>query len=99
MELTMPRHSLACILPPDLLARIAREADAAQRAAILDTLQIDHTFRLARAETAARQGIRPSNSAAPHVGGGTPKRSIYDQGHSENYTHRARWCGPKARPP
>ncbi len=76
----MTRHSLACILPPDLLVRIAQEATLDQRAAILQSLELDHSFRLARAEAAARQGIRPPmRAAAP---GGKPKRFIYDQAHS-----------------
>jgi len=42
-----PRH---CILPPDLLGRLARVNDEAVRTAALDTLQFDHLFRLTRAE-------------------------------------------------
>jgi Zn-dependent metalloprotease len=76
----MTRHSLACILPPDLLVRIAQEATLDQRAAILQSLELDHSFRLARAEAAARQAIRPPmRAAAP---GGKPKRFIHDQAHS-----------------
>jgi len=76
----MTRHSLACILPPDLLVRIAREATLDQRAAILQSLELDHSFRLARAEAAARQGVQPPmRAAAP---GGKAKRFIYDQAHS-----------------
>ncbi|BEP14879.1 M4 family metallopeptidase [Acidothermaceae bacterium B102] len=77
----MPRHSIACILPPDLLLSLVREAGNAQREALLTTLQLDHSFRLKRAEVAARRVAVPS-VAAPHVGAGTPKRSIYDQKHS-----------------
>ena len=54
----MSRHPITCILPPDLLLRLAREASPEQREAILDTLQLDHGFRLARAELAARQAPR-----------------------------------------
>lgn len=77
----MPRHSLACIVPPDLLAAIAREADPDQRQALLETLQLDHSFRLVRAETAART-IATDRAVAPRVGAGTPNRAIYDQNHS-----------------
>ena len=76
----MTRHSLACILPPDLLVRIAQEATLDQRGAILQSLELDHSFRLARAEAAARQGIRPPMRAAAPTG--KPKRFIYDQAHS-----------------
>ncbi|WP_323099100.1 M4 family metallopeptidase [Intrasporangium sp. YIM S08009] len=77
----MPRHSLACIVPPDLLAAIAREADPEQRQALLDTLQLDQTFRLVRAETAART-LATERAVVPRVGAGTPNRAIYDQNHS-----------------
>ncbi len=81
----MSRHSLACILPPDLLLRLSRDGTPAQRTAALDTLQLDHSFRLARAETAVRQGWRPlqARSAAAD---GKPQRKIYDQRHSTAYT-------------
>ncbi len=77
----MHRSSLACILPPDLLLTLSRDGTPEQRAAALETLQLDHSFRLARAETAVRQGARalPARSATPS---GTPQRKIYDQAHS-----------------
>jgi Zn-dependent metalloprotease len=71
----------ACIIPPDLLAAVAREADADQREALLNTLQLDQSFRVARAEIAATT-IAPAQSVAPRVGAGTPNRAIYDQAHS-----------------
>jgi hypothetical protein len=47
-------HSLRCILPPDLLERLARTGDERTRAAALDTMALDRKFRLSRAEAAAR---------------------------------------------
>jgi len=81
----MSHQPLACILPPALLHKIARSASAKNRAALLQTLELDQSFRLRRAERAARQVLRPlgNMAAAP---GGTPKRSIYDQKHSEDLT-------------
>ncbi len=76
---------LACILPPDLLATLAHDGTPEQRTAVLDTLQLDHSFRLARAEAAVRSGGRPPQAAAA-AGGGTPQRTIYDQQHSTAYT-------------
>ena len=81
----MSRHSLACILPPDLLLRLSREGTPEQRTAALDTLQLDHSFRLARAEAAVRQGGLPLQ-ARTAAAGGTPQRKIYDQKHSTAYT-------------
>jgi Zn-dependent metalloprotease len=76
---------VACILPPDLILRLAQEASPEQRLALLHTLELDHSFRQLRAEVAARQGARaqPSGPAAP---GGTPNRMIYDQQHSNATT-------------
>jgi Zn-dependent metalloprotease len=77
----MTRHPLACILPPDLLVQLARTADPERRVAILQTLELDHSFRLGRAESASRQGARPS-VIAPQGSGGQPQRQIYDQHNS-----------------
>jgi Zn-dependent metalloprotease len=77
----MTRHPLACILPPDLLVEFARTADPEQQGAILLTLDLDHSFRQSRAESAARQGLRAASTAA-RIGGGTPRRQIFDQQHS-----------------
>lgn len=76
----MIRHPLACILPPNLLARVAGDATLEQREAIVQTLELDHSFRLTRAERAARQGIRPPVRVAAPTG--APQRFIYNQQHS-----------------
>ena len=51
-------HPLHCILPPRILHRVAESGDDEVRAAALQTLALDHKFRIARAESAARQGGR-----------------------------------------
>jgi Zn-dependent metalloprotease len=81
----MSRHPLACILPPDLLLELAREATDEQRPAILANLELDQSFRLRRAELAARQVAR-SDGALGTGTSGIPNRSIYDQRHSTAYT-------------
>jgi Zn-dependent metalloprotease len=75
---------LACILPPDLLLKLAGEASEEQRPAILRTLELDESFRRRRLELAGRQGTRHEGAVAKE-GGGVPRRSIYDQGHSTAY--------------
>lgn len=75
---------LACILPPDLLLRLAGEATEERRSAILRTLDLDQSFRLLRIEHAGRQ-VRRHEGAMAKDGGGAPRRSIYDQGHSTAY--------------
>jgi Zn-dependent metalloprotease len=77
----MTRHSLACILPPDLLLRLSQSADPDRRVAILQTLDLDHSFRLARAEAAGRQGLRMAATTS-RIGAGTPNRQIFDQHHA-----------------
>ncbi|WP_250290619.1 M4 family metallopeptidase [Frankia sp. CiP1_Cm_nod1] len=84
---TMPHRPLHCIVPPDLLARIVREGETEEeRAAALRTLQLDHSFRLARAETAARSGGREARPTTFGRQGGRPQRTIYDQHHQEIQT-------------
>jgi Zn-dependent metalloprotease len=81
----MTHSSLACILSPDLLHKLARAATDENRAAILATLELDQSFRLRRAELAARQLAGPPGTL--DVGaGGAPHRTIYDQQHSTAYT-------------
>jgi Zn-dependent metalloprotease len=81
----MSHQPLACILSPALLHRLAREStDAEHRSTILETLELDQSFRLRRAEHAARQIARPIGAMVTGAGG-TPNRSIYDQDHSTAY--------------
>jgi len=73
-------NTRACILPPDLIVRVARDASPERRLALLQSLELDHSFRQVRAEAAARQLTRPLAGITPP--GGTPSRMIYDQQHS-----------------
>ena len=77
------RRPISCIVPPDLLLQVIRQGSEEEREAATRTLEVDQTFRLARAEVAARQV-----TAAPRVAtvgglGGRPHRTIYDQKNSE----------------
>lgn len=76
----MSSPAQSCILPPDLLLALAREASPEDRGAILDTIATDHSFRLRRAELVARQELQPS--AGTPGKDGKPRRLIYDQHHS-----------------
>jgi len=76
------RSPLHCILPPDVLLELARNGSSEEREAALDTLALDHTFRLARAEAAARTFGRNARTESLTAHGGKPHRSIYDQHHS-----------------
>jgi Zn-dependent metalloprotease len=76
------RHSIACIVPPDLLRDIIKNGNAAERDAAADTAAVDTTFRTLRAHftatvAATQVAMRPMGGA-----GGSPKRTIYDQKHS-----------------
>jgi len=79
----MSHQPLACILPPDLLRKLEREATAERREPIASTIELDQSFRRRRAERAARQVAGPMGSRATMgADRGTPNRSIYDQEHS-----------------
>jgi Zn-dependent metalloprotease len=77
------RCSLHCILPPGLLHQVAANGSEEARQVALETLGLDHRFRLARAEAAARTGGRPMQPLTFARQGGTAQRTIYDQGEQE----------------
>ena len=82
----MNTHSLSCILPPDLLLLLTHEGTAEHRDAVVGSLQLDHSFRLARAESAMLQRGLPPQVRRVTATGGTPRRKIYDQAHATTYT-------------
>jgi Zn-dependent metalloprotease len=77
------RHSLACIVPPDLLRDVIRNGSEAEREAAADTIAIDQSFRTLRAAFAAT--VAANQVAMRPMGGmgGQPQRTIYDQGNSD----------------
>jgi Zn-dependent metalloprotease len=77
------RHSLACIVPPDLLRDVIRNGSQAEREAAADTMAIDQSFRTLRAAFAAT--VAANQVAMRPMGGmgGQPQRTIYDQGNSD----------------
>lgn len=78
----MTTHNpLHCILPPRILHKLARTGEQNVRAAALATLELDHKFRLARAESAARRGGRSARPVTFSRIGGQANRTIYDQQH------------------
>lgn len=78
------RYPPHCILAPDLLERLARTGDEEVRSSALDTLMVDHRFRLARAESAARTGGVQARPITFSRVGGQPNRTVYDQHHHAN---------------
>jgi Zn-dependent metalloprotease len=79
----MVRSSIACIVPPDILAAIIREGTEEQRSSALDTLATDQTFRQIRASLAASLVTSPTPVRGITGGkGGEPHRTVYDQHHS-----------------
>jgi Zn-dependent metalloprotease len=75
------RNPLHCILPPGVLHKLAESAEGDARTAVLETLALDHKFRLARAEAAALSGGRTTKVVTFARIGGRSQRTIYDQGH------------------
>ena len=78
------RHSIACILPPDILERVVLNGTAEQRAKALRTLARDATLRAVRAQNAILRA-QGGHTLNPHVAeGGTPIRTIFDCAHTED---------------
>ena len=65
--------SISCIVPPELLQRLAADASAEEKRSLLATLRHDRTVRLER----KREAAAPQTSAG--VATGKPNRSVYDQ--------------------
>jgi Zn-dependent metalloprotease len=80
------RNPVHCILPPGVLHKLAQSAEGESREALLGTLDIDHKFRLARAEAAARGGGRAARAITFARIGGKVQRTIYDQRHERAQT-------------
>jgi Zn-dependent metalloprotease len=84
------------VIPPDLLRRLAADADRAAKRSLLDTMRHDREIRKERKERAAMRGATVAVPvSAPNA---TPKRAIYDQqGRADtNRTTLARAEGAKA---
>jgi Zn-dependent metalloprotease len=83
----MIRHQhdpVRCILPPDILLRIAQRGDEEQRRRALHTLARDTTLRAFRAQNAIlrAQGGRPIGAEVAEEG--APQRTIYHCASSED---------------
>jgi Zn-dependent metalloprotease len=81
MCITAHRHSIFCILPPDILANIARNGTADQRKAAIQALSLDATFRSQRLTfnfLGGPVGHQDVSGAAPAT-----HRTIYDAGHTQ----------------
>jgi Zn-dependent metalloprotease len=77
-------RSMACIVPPDLLRRIILEGEPEERSAAVDTLTLDGSIRMSRAEIAGRRTIGQRTFASLVSTGGQPNRTIFDQHHKTN---------------
>ncbi|HEY4025792.1 MAG TPA: M4 family metallopeptidase [Candidatus Dormibacteraeota bacterium] len=69
------------IVPPHLFERIARTGSPEERGAALDTLSIDHSIRLARAQNAALAGQPVRRAVARPGAQGVVHRTIFDAQH------------------
>jgi Zn-dependent metalloprotease len=84
----MIRHEhdpVRCILPPNILERIAQHGDADQRRRALHTLARDTSLRAIRSQNSIlrAQGAKQIGTEAPPEGG-TPQRTIFDCANSED---------------
>jgi Zn-dependent metalloprotease len=77
------KHSIYCILPPNVLRNIAKNGNAAEREAVLNTLALDQTMRTTRLTFSLMGGLK-----LPHPQAALPppqeKRTIYDAKHSQD---------------
>jgi Zn-dependent metalloprotease len=69
------------IVPPHLFERIARTGSPEERGAALDTLSIDHSIRLARAQNAALAAQPVRRAIARPGSAGVVHRTIFDAQH------------------
>ena len=74
---TPHRHSIHCILPPHMLAEIAKNGTEPQRRFAIDTLSVDNSFRNFRA-TNVVSGTQKAMLAAMPGTTTALKRTIYD---------------------
>jgi Zn-dependent metalloprotease len=77
------RHSIFCILPPHILREIAQNGAPQQRAAALQTLATDQTFRALRAAQSLPTA-QPQRRPGVLVAEGEKQRTIFDTHHSQN---------------
>ena len=76
------RHSIACVVPPDLLKELLLNGALQKPKAALDTLTLDASLRHARTQSAARTTLQAPAPQGVVSSAGKPRRSIYDQKHS-----------------
>jgi Zn-dependent metalloprotease len=77
------RHSIFCILPPQILRNLARYGNNEEREFALGTLALDQTLRTNRLTFSLAGGLKvphPTGALAPPQ----EKRSVYDAGHSQD---------------
>ncbi len=72
------------IVPPHLFERIARHGSAEEREAALDTLAIDHSIRLNRAQNAALAAPTIQRAVGAPGQHGQVHRTIFDARHQNN---------------
>jgi Zn-dependent metalloprotease len=83
---TRHRHSIFCILPPNILLNLARNGTPEERHFALQALSYDQTFRVSRVSHSLIAGGPRGVSARATALGSAPKvqRIIYDDKHSQS---------------
>jgi len=76
------RHSIACVVPPDLLKELLLKGSLQKPKSALDTLTLDSSLRLARTQNAVRAAALALAPRGLVSSAGKPRRAIYDQKHS-----------------
>lgn len=80
------RQPLACIIPPQVLERIAQHGNKEQRRKALDTIALDHSLRAARMHNALQAASRASRvDVLGMEAERRPKRTIYNANNGESF--------------
>ncbi len=79
------RHPIHCLVPPQMLERIAENGSQAQRKWALDTLTRDHSLRMARVQNMQHRASGPRRAdILTEVLAGMPRRTIRTAQNTEN---------------
>lgn len=92
------RDAIRCIIPPQVLDRIARNGSSEQRRRALDTISLDHSLRVARLQNAFQAAARAAKVDVLGMQAELrPKRTIYDARNGDSFfgnVVRAEGAGP-----
>jgi len=78
------RHSIYCILPPNILSNIAKNGTPEQRDAAIHALSVDHSIRNDRLTYSLLGGLQVNHATGGTTATPQKQRTIYDDKQTEN---------------